>query len=164
MLRKTIRKRKEYLFSKEKTRANKDKIEKKKQLKQAYDNNTKIATELYRDEEKLQESLAYDDTNTLVQRTHVDDEYEVDRYTEPKIMLTSSRKPSQRLIQFQKEINLMFPNAVRFNRGAYKIKDLVNVSEKKGFTDIVLVHEHRGEPDGLIICHMPIGPTIYFGI
>ena len=26
------------------------------------------------------------------------------------------------------------------------------------------MHEHRGVPDGIIISHMPLGPTIYFGI
>lgn len=29
---------------------------------------------------------------------------------------------------------------------------------------MVILHEHRGEPDGMIISHMPVGPTIYFGI
>lgn len=29
---------------------------------------------------------------------------------------------------------------------------------------MIIVHEHRGEPDGLIVSHMPLGPTIYFGI
>lgn len=28
----------------------------------------------------------------------------------------------------------------------------------------VVVHEHRGEPDGLVVCHLPYGPTAYFGI
>jgi rRNA maturation protein Rpf1 len=28
----------------------------------------------------------------------------------------------------------------------------------------VTVHEHRGEPDGLVISHMPFGPTAYFGL
>ena len=32
------------------------------------------------------------------------------------------------------------------------------------FTDIVVVHEHRGEPDGLVVCHLPYGPTAYFGV
>ena len=32
------------------------------------------------------------------------------------------------------------------------------------FTDLVMVHEHRGEPDGLVISHLPFGPTCYFGI
>jgi len=31
-------------------------------------------------------------------------------------------------------------------------------------TDLVLLHEHRGQPDGLIISHLPVGPTLYFGL
>jgi len=31
-------------------------------------------------------------------------------------------------------------------------------------TDIILLHEHRGQPDGLILCHLPVGPTLYFGL
>ena len=27
-----------------------------------------------------------------------------------------------------------------------------------------MVHEHRGEPDGLVVCHLPYGPTAYFGL
>ena len=27
-----------------------------------------------------------------------------------------------------------------------------------------MVHEHRGVPDGLIVCHLPFGPTAYFGL
>ena len=29
--------------------------------------------------------------------------------------------------------------------------------------EVVIVHEHRGEPDGMVICHLPFGPTAYFG-
>ena len=28
---------------------------------------------------------------------------------------------------------------------------------------VVIVHEHRGEPDGMVVCHLPFGPTAYFG-
>jgi len=27
-----------------------------------------------------------------------------------------------------------------------------------------MLHETRGEPDGLIVSHMPYGPTTYFGL
>ena len=30
------------------------------------------------------------------------------------------------------------------------------------FTDLILVHETRGQPDGLVVCHLPLGPTTYF--
>ena len=97
-------------------------------------------------------------------RNNVDDEYNVDRYTEPRIMITTSRRPSSKLVQFQKEMNLLFPNSIRFNRGAYRLKDIVDAAERKEFTDIVLLHEHAGEPDGMVISHMPFGPTLYLGL
>ena len=31
-------------------------------------------------------------------------------------------------------------------------------------TDLVILHEHRGQPDGLVICHLPYGPTAYFSL
>jgi rRNA maturation protein Rpf1 len=44
------------------------------------------------------------------------------------------------------------------------VSELVESCRKHAFTDIVIVHEHRGEPDGLVVCHLPYGPTAYFGI
>lgn len=61
-------------------------------------------------------------------------------------------------------MTLIFPNSLRINRGAYVLKDLVEITNTKNFTDLILLHEHRGEPDGLIITHLPLGPTIYFGV
>lgn len=61
-------------------------------------------------------------------------------------------------------MSLIFPNSIRINRGAYVIKDLVEITQAKSFTDLIILHEHRGEPDGMIISHLPLGPTIYFGI
>jgi len=63
-----------------------------------------------------------------------------------------------------KETIYIFPNCTRINRGHYILKDLVGMCNQKGFTDLVILHEHRGEPDGLIISHFPLGPTIFFGI
>ena len=31
-------------------------------------------------------------------------------------------------------------------------------------TDFIVVHEHRGVPDGLIVSHLPHGPTAYFSM
>lgn len=44
------------------------------------------------------------------------------------------------------------------------LPELVETCRSHGMTDIVMVHEHRGEPDGLVISHLPYGPTAYFGI
>jgi len=50
------------------------------------------------------------------------------------------------------------------NRGKIKLKEIVEVARSKGFTDIIVVHEHGGTPDGLVVCHLPYGPTAYFGL
>ena len=72
------------------------------------------------------------------------------------------RDPSSRLKQFAKEVRLIFPGASRINRGGYKMDALVAAARKSDFTDIVIVHEHRGEPDAMTISHLPYGPTAFF--
>lgn len=69
-----------------------------------------------------------------------------------------------RLLQFQKEMRLVVPGSVRMNRGAYVLKDIVRMCKEQNITDLVILHEHKGEPDGMIVSHMPFGPTAYFGL
>ena len=42
-------------------------------------------------------------------------------------------------------------------------QDLMQLARSHEMTDVVIVHEHRGEPDGMVVCHLPFGPTAYFG-
>lgn len=44
------------------------------------------------------------------------------------------------------------------------ISEIVESCRSHDITDLILVHEHRGKPDGLIISHLPHGPTAYFGL
>eukprot|EP00360_Condylostoma_magnum_P000169 CAMPEP_0168313328 /NCGR_PEP_ID=MMETSP0210-20121227/1357_1 /TAXON_ID=40633 /ORGANISM="Condylostoma magnum, Strain COL2" /LENGTH=208 /DNA_ID=CAMNT_0008268827 /DNA_START=178 /DNA_END=801 /DNA_ORIENTATION=+ len=94
----------------------------------------------------------------------MDDEYASAGVEDPKILLTTSRKPSSRLMQFVKELKILLPNCQRTNRGNYIIEELVEVGLKYNFTDLILLHEHRGRPDGMIISHLPTGPTAYFAL
>ena len=72
----------------------------------------------------------------------IDDEYSTRK--EPRILLTTSRNPSSKLIQFTKEIKLVIPGAERINRGGYVLGDLVEAGLKGGCTDVIVLHEHRG--------------------
>ena len=123
-----------------------------------------IPTELRREEAELRRQVALEDDNTAVQRTHVDDEYAGAGERDPRVLVTTSRDPSSRLIQFAKELKLMLPNSQRVNRGGLVVSELVESCRTADYTDLVIVHEHRGEPDGLVVCHLPYGPTAYFGI
>lgn len=123
-----------------------------------------IPTELRREESVLRHQVELEDDNTAVPRTHIDDEYASAALRQPKILVTTSRDPSSRLTQFAKELKLIFPNAQRINRGSLVVSELVESCRAHEYSDLVIVHEHRGEPDGMVVCHLPYGPTAYFGI
>ncbi|KAK2494080.1 hypothetical protein MC885_018323 [Smutsia gigantea] len=48
------------------------------------------------------------------------------------------------------------------NRGQHEVGALVRACKANGVTDFLVVHEHRGTPVGLIVSHLPFGPTAYF--
>merc|ERR1712080_693442 len=81
---------------------------------------------------------------------------------DPKIMITTSRDPSSKLKQFAKELRMIFPGSQRLNRGTYEFKQLMDACRANDVTDFLIVQEHRGVPDGLVVCHLPHGPTAYF--
>ena len=55
---------------------------------------------------------------------------------------------------FRKELRLIFPNSQRLNRGNYVLSQLVQACRANEVTDLILVHEHRGEPGRLTICNL----------
>jgi U3 small nucleolar ribonucleoprotein protein IMP4 len=164
MIKKNIRQRKEYLFKKNEEIKKKLIYEKKMKLKSAIENERPIPSELKKESEGLLKEIEYEDDNTILPYSVVDDEYSTNKFAEPKILLTTSRTPSQRLMQFLKEMRIVIPNSVRVNRGNTVIKELVKICQDNEFSDLVILHENRGVPDGLIISHMPFGPTVYFGL
>lgn len=164
MLRRQVRERKEFLYRKSLEDREKTTFEKKRKLKEALEGNKAIATELRGDERKLRKRLDLSDDRTEHQLTNQDDEYAYVGSKDPRIMLTTSRDPSSRLKQFVKEVALLFPTAQHCNRGGYVIKDLMELCRKEEMTDMIIVHEHRGQPDGITVSHLPYGPTAYFGL
>ncbi|XP_053466668.1 U3 small nucleolar ribonucleoprotein protein IMP4 [Ictalurus furcatus] len=162
MLRREVRLRKEYLYRK----AQEDRLrsieEKKQKLKSALDDNRLIPTEIRKQALDLQKQLEFDDEGGDGVSSHMDDEYKWAGVEDPKIMVTTSRDPSSRLKMFAKEVKLIFPGAQRMNRGNHEVDTLVHACKANNVTDLVIIHETRGQPDGLIVCHLPFGPTAYF--
>lgn len=173
MLRRQARLRREYLYRKSIEDKRRSIQDKKDRLKRSLDQHLPIQTDLKRDALDLQRKLDWDDKGpelavTLGNETggaggtHEDDEYRWAGVEDPKIMLTTSRDPSSRLKMFVKELRLIFPNSQRMNRGNYEMKQLLHACRANNVTDFIIVHEHRGVPDALVICHLPYGPTAYF--
>lgn len=164
MLKRNIRLRREYLYRKSLEGKERALYEKKRKIRQALEEGKPIPTELRNEETALRNELDLEDDQTAELGSHIDDEYAHASDRDPKILLTTSREPSSRLSQFVKELKIVFPNAQRINRGGQVVSEIVEACRANDFTDIVMVHEHRGEPDGLIVCHLPFGPTAYFGL
>ncbi|CUS23608.1 LAQU0S11e00122g1_1 [Lachancea quebecensis] len=158
MLRKQARERREYLYRKAQELQDSQLQQKRQVIKQALAQGKPLPKDVAEDEQ-LQKDFQYDQT---IQET-IDDEYSATSgLAEPKVIVTTSRDPSTRLSQFAKEIRLLFPSAVRLNRGNYIMPNLVDACKKSGTSDLVVLHEHRGVPTSLTISHFPHGPTAYF--
>ena len=144
-------------------------------MKRAVQDNRLIDGDLRRDALALAKSNAWDDAGPQLAEAlgggenggvasvnSQDDEYRWAGVEDPKVMITTSRDPSARLKKFAKEFRLLVPNSQRLNRGNYEYKQLLEACRANAVTDFLVVHETRGQPDGLIVCHLPYGPTAYF--
>jgi len=162
MLRRQARLRREYIYRKTIEERDKSIQDKKDRLKIAIDENREIPNDLKGDAINLQKRLDWQDEGADGLTTSVDDEYRWAGVEDPKIMITTARDPSSKLKQFAKEMKLIFPNAQRINRGNYRVEQLLEACRANDVTDVVMVQEHRGIPDGLTVCHLPYGPTAFF--
>lgn len=94
------------------------------------------------------------------------DEYEsyFSKMYEPKILITSSDNPHTKTIRFIKELTKIIPNTKCFWRKRSSVKKMVKSAMERGFTDVVVINEDRRVPNGMLISHLPEGPTAYFKI
>jgi U3 small nucleolar ribonucleoprotein protein IMP4 len=164
MLKAEIRQRKEYLFKKSEEIKKNQIYLKKQRLKKLIEENKPIPNDLKGESDILLKEIEYEDSQTSLPQNILDNEYYTNSLNEPKILVTTSRHPSQRLTQFLQEIRIIIPNSIRVNRGNIVLKDIIKACKQNDFSDLIILHENRGNPDGMIISHMPNGPTIYFGL
>ncbi|CAL1679233.1 unnamed protein product [Lasius platythorax] len=174
MLRRQARLRREYLYRKSVQDKVKGIQEKKDKLKRSLEENVPIHPDLRKSALHVQRKIEWEDAGPQMAiamgtemgggavADHEDDEYRWAGVEDPKIVITTSRDPSSRLKMFAKELRLIFPNSQRMNRGNYEMKQLIHACRANDVTDFIVVHEHRGVPDTLVMCHLPYGPTAYF--
>lgn len=164
MLRRQSRERREYLYRKSLEAQEAQLYAKKQKVRQLLAEGKAIPKEL-RDgidsSEKLARGLDLD-ASQADPLTSFDSEYAMAGARDPRILVTTSRSPSSRLTAFAKEMRLVFPNSTRINRGGYKVHDLAAAARANNITDLIVVHEHRGVPDAMVVSHFPHGPTALF--
>lgn len=161
MLKRQTRQRREFLYKKALEARERQIWEKKQAIKDALAKGKPIPDALKKELEELREEMSKNVGNNEP-LTHVDDEYDRAGIEDPKILITTSRNPSSKLLQFSKELRLVFPNAHRVNRGTYVMAEIAGACRANAITDLIMVHEHRGIPDALVVSHFPHGPTVLF--
>ncbi|KAI1285603.1 Ribosome production factor 1 [Halotydeus destructor] len=80
----------------------------------------------------------------------------------PKILITSSDNPHSKTIKFCRELKQTIPNAEFRFRNRSSIKKMLKAASALNYTDVIIVNEDRRNPNGMLICHLPHGPTAYF--
>ncbi len=164
MLRRNARLRREYLHKRGSEAKDRAKEARKAAVRHATEAGKPVPTELRGEADALRKEIELDGADLSEAQVGIDSEYANAGVSDPKVLITTSHDPSSKLTQFLKEMKLVVPNAQRMNRGGHTVQRVVETSRADGFSDLIILQEHRGVPDGLVVSHMPHGPTAYFGL
>ncbi|ORX89185.1 Brix-domain-containing protein, partial [Basidiobolus meristosporus CBS 931.73] len=81
----------------------------------------------------------------------------------PKMLITTSKRPSPGVYEFAEELLSVFPNSEFVKRKSqFEIQDIVQFCINRDYTDVMIVNEDRKEPNAVTLVHLPNGPTAYF--
>lgn len=81
----------------------------------------------------------------------------------PKLLVTTSKRPSKNAYEFAQEFCSLFPGAQFVKRGSqFEIKKIVDIAIKREFTTVIVVNEDQKKPNGITFITLPSGPTLDF--
>ncbi|KAM3914455.1 ribosome production factor 1 [Leptodactylus fuscus] len=84
------------------------------------------------------------------------------RQTTPKILITTSDRPRGRTVRFTEQLSSIIPNSHVYYRRGLALKKIIPQCIAKEFTDLIVINEDRKIANGLILSHLPDGPTAHF--
>lgn len=80
----------------------------------------------------------------------------------PKVLLTTCYKPSKIMYDFLSEMLETLPEAEYYKRNGLPLKKIVKFASNRDFTDVMVFNENRKSINGLLLIHLPDGPTAHF--
>ncbi|EDQ86111.1 uncharacterized protein MONBRDRAFT_38546 [Monosiga brevicollis MX1] len=83
---------------------------------------------------------------------------------EPKVLITTSNKACGDAYQFGEILANMIPSAQFFKRKGFELKTIIKQAIAKGFTDVMVINEDKKKVNGLVVSHLPDGPTAHFKV
>lgn len=82
----------------------------------------------------------------------------------PKIFITTRPRPSRELFHFVGDLMQMVPNAFFYPRRAFEVKEICRQAQAGGFTHVCILSEKSKVCNGLLVSHLPHGPTAFFKV
>lgn len=109
------------------------------------------------------ENIDDSDNEELRKELEIDDfsEYFAREYN-PKVLITYADNPVTKTRKFGIELARIIPNALAKIRNRSSIKKMVKSAVRENFTDLIIINENNREPNGLVVVHLPNGPTAHF--
>ena len=81
-----------------------------------------------------------------------------------KIMITTRPRPSKFVFTFIQDLLELFPRCFYYPRKTFSLKQIVEFSEKKNFTHIIVLNEKDKVCNQMIVTHLPYGPTAHYKV
>lgn len=103
------------------------------------------------DNEELRKELEIDDFSSYFSRSYT-----------PRVLITYADNPVTKTRKFGIELARIIPNSLAKIRNRSSIKKMVKSAIRENFTDIVVINENNRQPNGLVVVHLPNGPTAHF--
>ncbi|KAJ3214075.1 Ribosome production factor 1 [Clydaea vesicula] len=163
--------KREDVYNKIRSQKNKDKLLKRKQQKKEEELDPSLKEERLKNNlpntlentREFDETIVEDDEEVLKEEEIDDFSQYFNDSLQPKILVTTSRRPSARVYEFAEEFCSIFPDANFVKRGSqFEIKKIVDIAIKREFTDVVVINEDKKKPNAITIIHLPDGPTAYY--
>lgn len=80
----------------------------------------------------------------------------------PRVLITTSDNPHARTIQLCRELRNILPKSEFRFRNRSAIKKIIKGCIERNYTDLIVINENRREPNGMLLVHLPNGPTAKF--
>ena len=116
-----------------------------------YDETTVGGKEGQEEDEEVEQDIVNDEFSQYFNKSYV-----------PKVLITCGDNPHKKTIAFIKELTRMIPNSEPKWRKKTSVKKMIKEAVKLEYTDIILVNEDNRTPNGLVVTHLPEGPTAHF--
>lgn len=81
---------------------------------------------------------------------------------EPKVLITFADNPIKKTRIFGVELCRIIPNSVSRYRNKADLKKIVESAKARNFSDVIIINEDMKQPNGLVLIHLPDGPTAHF--